>query len=177
MFALKVCALSGWQCDESYKASPCIIGLGTEAPFGHSCKYHSLVQLIKHWFSNQAMLPLKRLWVSMHKSWFSFFLKLICDPSWENRAYVHKWHPFTLCHVSHFLYKLPYSGKVWRGESLANWLFLSIWRKQVLPINRSVNRVSIVSTKLDGFSLVNHGWFANFAKLSCYTVYKFCKLH
>ena len=28
------------------------------------------------------------------------------------------------------------------------------------------------SNNLDGFSLANHAWFAKFAKLSCYTVYK-----
>ena len=61
---------------------------------------------------------------------------------------------------------VPYSGKVWQGETLANWLFLSIWLKKVWWINRSVNRLSIVSTKLDGFSLTNHGRFAKFAKLS-----------
>ena len=58
----------------------------------------------------------------------------------------------------------------WRGESLANWLFSSIWQKKVWRINRSANRLSIVSTKLDGFSLANHEQFAKFAKLSRYTV-------
>ena len=48
-----------------------------------------------------------------------------------------------------------------------NRLFSSIWRKKVWRINRSANRLLIVSTNLDGFSLVNHG---QFAKLSCYTV-------
>ena len=37
--------------------------------------------------------------------------------------------------------------------------------------NRSANRLSIVNTKLDGFSLANHRQFANFTKLSRYTVY------
>ena len=60
---------------------------------------------------------------------------------------------------------IPYSGKVWRGESLANWLFSSIWWKKVWRINRSANRLSIVSTKLDGFSLANHGRFTKFANL------------
>ena len=63
-------------------------------------------------------------------------------------------------------YLVPHSGKVWQGESLANWLFLSIWRKKVWRINRSANRLSIVSTKLDGFSLANHRQFAKFTKLS-----------
>ena len=55
-------------------------------------------------------------------------------------------------------------GKVWRID------FLSIWRKKVQRINRSANRLLIVSTNLVGFSLVNHGWFAKFTKLSRYTV-------
>ena len=42
----------------------------------------------------------------------------------------------------------------------------SIWRKKVWQINRSANRLSIVSTKLDGFSLANHRRFTKFAKLS-----------
>ena len=67
-------------------------------------------------------------------------------------------------------YCIPYSRKVWWGESLANWLFSSIWRKKVWRINRSANRLSIISTKLGGFSLANHGWIAKFAKLSRYTV-------
>ena len=41
-----------------------------------------------------------------------------------------------------------YSGKV------------KVWR-----INRSANRLSIVSTKLDSFGLVNHERFAKFAKI------------
>ena len=60
---------------------------------------------------------------------------------------------------------IPYSRKVWWGESLANWLILSIWQKKVWWINRSANWLLIVSTNLDGFSLTNHGRFTNFAKL------------
>ena len=65
------------------------------------------------------------------------------------------------------------------GESLVNWLFSSIWQKKIWWMNRSANRLLIVCTNLNDFSLVNHGWFAKFAKLSCYTVwlfisYKFC---
>ena len=40
------------------------------------------------------------------------------------------------------------------------------WRKKVWRINRSANRLLIVSTTLDGFSLANHGRFTKFAKLS-----------
>ena len=36
-----------------------------------------------------------------------------------------------------------------------------VWR-----MNRSANRLSIVTTNSDGFGLANHGRFANFAKLS-----------
>ena len=70
---------------------------------------------------------------------------------------------------------VPYSGKVCWGESLANRLFSSIWRKKVWQINRSASRLSIVSTNLDGFSLANHGRFAKFppSKLSRYTVCEF----
>ena len=74
------------------------------------------------------------------------------------------------------VFVLPYSGKVWQGENLTNWFFLSLWRKKVLQINRSANRLFIVSTNLGGFSLANHRWFVKFAKLSpaklsCYTVF------
>ena len=58
----------------------------------------------------------------------------------------------------------PYSGKVWQG--VANLLFLCIWWKKLWQMNRSANRLSIVTTNLDGFSLVNHRQFAKFDKLS-----------
>ena len=54
------------------------------------------------------------------------------------------------------------------GESLTNWLLSNIWRKKVWRINRSTNRLLLVSTNL---SLPNHGWFGKLTKLSCYTVY------
>ena len=38
--------------------------------------------------------------------------------------------------------------------------------KEIWLINRSANRLLIVSTNLDGFSLANHERFAKFAKLS-----------
>ena len=49
------------------------------------------------------------------------------------------------------------------------------WRKKVWRINTSVNRLLIVITNLDGFTLANHWRFAKFAKLSpaklsCYMV-------
>ena len=62
-------------------------------------------------------------------------------------------------------YKVPYSEKVWWKKSLANLLFLSIWQK-LCQIIRSAKRLLIVSTNLVGSSLVNHEWFAEFAKLS-----------
>ena len=37
--------------------------------------------------------------------------------------------------------------------------FLSIQWKKVWRINKSANRLLIVSADLDGFSLANHGWF------------------
>ena len=42
--------------------------------------------------------------------------------------------------------------------------------KKVWQINRSVKRLLIVSTNINGFSLVSHRWFAKFTKLSHYTV-------
>ena len=68
---------------------------------------------------------------------------------------------------------IPYSGKVWWGESLANQLFSSIWRKKVWRINRSANRLLIVCTSLDGFSLDNSPNSPNFhpTKFSRYTVF------
>ena len=53
---------------------------------------------------------------------------------------------------------------------------MSIWGKKVWQINTSANRLLIVSTNSDGFSLVNHGQCAKFAKPSCYTVFKDFKL-
>ena len=42
--------------------------------------------------------------------------------------------------------------------------------KESWQINRSANRLLIVSTNLDDFSLANHRQFTKFAKLSRYTV-------
>ena len=42
--------------------------------------------------------------------------------------------------------------------------------KKVWRINRSANRLLIVCTNVDGFSLANDGQFAKFAKLSRYMV-------
>ena len=64
------------------------------------------------------------------------------------------------------LLQLSYGRKVWWGENLVSWLFLSIWQKKVWWINRPANRLLFVSTNLDGFSLVDHGQFTKFAKLS-----------
>ena len=61
---------------------------------------------------------------------------------------------------------IPYSGKVWRAEGLANLLFSSVWRKKVWRMNRSAKGLSMVTTNLDGFSLANRRQFAKFAKLS-----------
>ena len=72
------------------------------------------------------------------------------------------------------LYGLPYSGKVWRGECLANLFFSCIWRKKVRRIDRSAKGLLIVTTTLDGFSLANH---EQFAKLSRYTVFDTDCLH
>ena len=58
---------------------------------------------------------------------------------------------------------IPYSGKVWQGETLANLPFLSIWWVKVWRMNSSANRLSIVTNNLDGFSVANHRQFAKFA--------------
>ena len=39
--------------------------------------------------------------------------------------------------VSHYFHFIPYSGKIWQGECLANLLFSSVWRKKVWRISRS----------------------------------------
>ena len=61
---------------------------------------------------------------------------------------------------------IPYSGKVWRAECLANLLFSSVWREKVWRMNRSAIGLSMVTINLDGFSLANLRRFAKFAKLS-----------
>ena len=61
---------------------------------------------------------------------------------------------------------IPYSGKVWQAECLANLLFSSVWRKKVWQINRLAKGLSMVTTNLDGFSLAKRRRFAKFAKLS-----------
>ena len=83
--------------------------------------------------------------------------------------------------IQYMWLEIPYSGKFWQGETLVNAPFLSIWRKKVRLMNSSANRLSIVTTNLDGFSLANHWRIGddspnspNFlpAKLSHYTVIK-----
>ena len=65
---------------------------------------------------------------------------------------------------------LPYSGKVWQRESLANSLVMSVWQGKVWRMHRFSHKVIIISKNLDGFSLGNYEQFAKFAKLSHYTV-------
>ena len=56
-----------------------------------------------------------------------------------------------------------YSGKVWRID-----FFQAFGERKFGELKRSsANRLFI---DLDGFSLVNHGQFAKFTKLSCYMV-------
>ena len=45
---------------------------------------------------------------------------------------------------------------VWQVECLANLLFSNVWQKKVWQMNRSAKGLLIVTTNLDGFSLVNH---------------------
>ena len=74
---------------------------------------------------------------SMHISKF-FYLILIYGDTFS----MHAW-----C--------IPYSGKVWWGECLANLLFSSILQKKGWRMNRSAKGLLIITTTLDGFSLVN----------------------
>ena len=57
-------------------------------------------------------------------------------------------------------------GKSGRGE---------IWQidfvSSILQINRTANRLLIISTNLDGFSLVNHGRFANVSPCQSFPPY------
>ena len=98
------------------------------------------------------------------KGVFSKRYTFLCYRASQSRSSTRR-SPFTI-HVKRILY----SGKVWRGESLANWLFSRTWRKKVWQINRLANRLLIVSTNLDGFNLANHRRFAKFAKLFRYMV-------
>ena len=65
-----------------------------------------------------------------------------------------------------YAHVIPYGGKVWRAECLANLLFSNVWRKKVWRMNRSAIGLSMVTINLDGFSLANRRRFAKFAKLS-----------
>ena len=42
----------------------------------------------------------------------------------------------------------------------------SVWRKKIWRINRSANRLLIISSNLDGFILANHRRFTKFANIS-----------
>ena len=53
------------------------------------------------------------------------------------------------------------AGRNFGEFALSKHLAEKVWR-----MNRSANRLSIVTTNLDDFSLANHGRFAKFAKLS-----------
>ena len=73
----------------------------------------------------------------------------------------------TMLVYSHIRYRIVGKfgqGKVWRIDSFR------AFGERKLQINRSANRLLIVSTNLDGFSLVNHRQFAKFVKLSHYMV-------
>ena len=45
---------------------------------------------------------------------------------------------------------IPYSGKVWRAECLANVLLSSVWRKKIWRMNRSAKGLSMVTTTVRG---------------------------
>ena len=57
----------------------------------------------------------------------------------------------TMSYINHNLKcysEVPYSGKVWRRECLANLLFSSVWQKKVWRMNRSAKWLLIVTTTL-----------------------------
>ena len=56
-------------------------------------------------------------------------------------------------------------GKVWQINSCREFGERKVWQ-----IDRSANRLLIVCTNLDGFSLAYHGRFTKIAKLSGYTI-------
>ena len=66
---------------------------------------------------------------------------------------------------------LPYSGKVWWAECLANLLFLSVWWKKVWRMNRSAKGLSMVGINLDGFSLANRLRFAKLSPRQTFSLY------
>ena len=57
------------------------------------------------------------------------------------------------------------------GGKFGELISLSLWRKKVWQINRSANRLLIVSTNLDGFSLVNHRQFAKLSPHQTFLLY------
>ena len=67
--------------------------------------------------------------------------------------------------------RIPYSGKVWRAECLANLLFSSVWRKKVWRMNRSAIGLSMVTINLDGFSLANRRRFAKLSPRQTFPLY------
>ena len=56
-------------------------------------------------------------------------------------------------------------GKIFGEFAVFKHLVKTVWQ-----ISGSANRLLIVSTNLDGFSLANHKWFSKLDKLSHYTV-------
>ena len=80
-------------------------------------------------------------------------------------------HCFLLVLINFNHYNVPYSGKVWGEGKFGESTFIEhLAKESLVNFNRSANRLLIVITKLDGFSLANHGRFTKFAKLPCYTV-------
>jgi len=60
---------------------------------------------------------------------------------------------------------------MWLLYSLANLLVLSIWQKKVWWMNRFSQKVIIVCRNLDGFSLVNQGWFTKLSPCQTFPLY------
>ena len=66
---------------------------------------------------------------------------------------------------------VPYYWKAWWEECLVNLFLSSFWRKKVWQMNRSTKGLLIVTTNLDGFSLVNRRRFTKFAKFSTHQTF------
>ena len=115
-------------------------------------------------------------WSNCFNTYFSvlvIYLKSskLVDSYCEIAGYAFKNEAHCFITNKYLQWNLPYGGKGWWGETLVNWLISSIWQKKVWQNNRSTSRLSIISTNLDGFSLANHGQFANVSSRQSFPPY------
>ena len=104
--ALKACVLSGWQYGEIQRLF-LYHRIRHWAHFGYCCKNHSLIQLTKHWFSNQAQRHFTNCFelVCMKSRVYLFSISLIVD-------FTHLW--FVFC-------KFCYNSKLHFYSFSFNW--------------------------------------------------------